>query len=124
MLTQYATARIGAILVNINPAYRAHELTFVVGQSGLRTIVAVPEFKGSNYAEMIDEARTEHPSLIDVVLIGQPSWDTMIAGGRTRSRQELDDIGATLSAGDPINIQYTSGTTGFPRARHCRIAIS
>ena len=115
VLVQYATARIGAILVNINPAYRAHELTFVVGQSGLRTIVAVPEYKGSNYAEMIDEARATHPSLIDVVLIGRPSWNALIAAGRSGSREQLDQIGTALSADDPINIQYTSGTTGFPK---------
>ena len=64
VLVQYATARIGAILVNINPAYRSHELSFVIGQSGMRTIVAVDEFKGSSYAEMIESSRADSPALV------------------------------------------------------------
>ena len=75
VLVQYATARLGAILVNINPAYRSHELAYVLKQSGMRTIVAVPEFKGSSYADMIDEVRGDWPDLVDVVLIGEASWD-------------------------------------------------
>ena len=115
VFVQYATARIGAILVNVNPAYRTHELAYVVGQSGMRTIVAVPELKGSSYADMIEIARTEHPTLHDVVLIGEPSWDAMVAAGSNGDRARLDDLEAALSPDDPINIQYTSGTTGFPK---------
>ena len=115
VFVQYATARLGAILVNVNPAYRSHELSFVVGQSGMRTIVAVPEFKGSSYADMIDQARAEHPTLNDVILIGQASWDDLRERGARGDRVRLDEIGATLEAADPINIQYTSGTTGFPK---------
>lgn len=115
VFVQYATARIGAILVNVNPAYRTHELSFVVGQSGMRAIVAVPEFKGSSFTDMIGSARGEHPMLTDVVLIGEASWDALVGAGRTGDRASLEAIGAGLSADDPINVQYTSGTTGFPR---------
>jgi fatty-acyl-CoA synthase len=115
VLVQYATARIGAILVNINPAYRTHELSFVIGQSGMRTIVAVDEFKGSSYADMIESSRADNPALVDVVLIGEDSWSELIAAGRPRDRTELDTIGAGLSDDEAINIQYTSGTTGFPK---------
>jgi len=113
-LVQYATARLGAILVNVNPAYRAHELGYVVKQSGMRLLVAVPEFKGSSYADMIEQIRPEAPALDDVVLIGEPSWSDVLEAGRA-SAVDLEAIEATLSATDPINIQYTSGTTGFPK---------
>jgi fatty-acyl-CoA synthase len=115
VLVQYATARIGAILVNINPAYRTHELSFVIGQSGMRTIVAVDSFKGSSYADMIESSRADNPALTDVVLIGTESWDALIAAGHTGDRAQLDTIGEGLSADEAINIQYTSGTTGFPK---------
>jgi fatty-acyl-CoA synthase len=115
VLTQYATARIGAVLVTVNPAYRTHELSFVIGHSGLRTLVAASSFKGADYAAMIDESRAEHPALVDVVLIGEPSWDALVASGRAADAAVLDDIAAGLSNSDPINIQYTSGTTGFPK---------
>ena len=115
VFVQYATARIGAIVVNVNPAYRAHELSFVVGQSGMRAIVAVPEFKGASYADMVEQARSEHPTLTDVVLIGEESWKRLRDWGLAGERSRLDEIGATLDPADPINIQYTSGTTGFPK---------
>ncbi|HEY3631280.1 MAG TPA: AMP-binding protein [Jatrophihabitantaceae bacterium] len=112
---QYATARLGAILVNINPAYRTHELQFVLDQAGIRTLIAAPSFKTSDYAAMIAEVQPACPSLRDVVLIGEPSWDALVASGRSGERTQLDEIGATLGPDDPINIQYTSGTTGFPK---------
>ena len=115
VFVQYATARIGAILVNVNPAYRTHELSYVVGQSGLRTIVAVPALKGSSYADMIGAAQAEHPTLRDVVLIGEPSWDALLEAGSGGDRARLDELGRALAPDDPINIQYTSGTTGFPK---------
>ncbi|KQP79020.1 AMP-binding protein [Aeromicrobium sp. Leaf289] len=113
-LVQYATARLGVVLVNVNPAYRAHELGYVVGQSGMRAIVAVPELKGSSFADMIDEVRPDHPDLTAVLLIGTPSWDALLEAGRA-SDLDVDAIEATLDPTDPINIQYTSGTTGFPK---------
>ena len=115
VLVQYATARLGAILVNINPAYRSHELAYVLKQSGMRTIVAVPEFKGSSYADMIDEVRGDCPDLVDVVLIGEQSWDDLTTAGASGDAEALREVEATLAADDPINIQYTSGTTGFPK---------
>ncbi len=112
---QYATARLGAILVNINPAYRVHELEYVLNQSGIRTLVAAPAFKTSDYAGMIEEVRPNCAALRDVVLIGRPAWTALLESGRAADRGVLPGIEATLSADDPINIQYTSGTTGFPK---------
>ncbi len=113
--TQYATAKIGAILVNINPAYRVHELKYVLNQAGIRTLVAAPSFKTSDYAAMIEEVRPDCPALEDVLLIGGEDWNSMVAIGRGGSVAHLEELGAELSADDPINIQYTSGTTGFPK---------
>ncbi|GAA0596731.1 AMP-binding protein [Actinomadura livida] len=115
MLVQYATAKLGAILVNINPAYRVHELEFVLNQAGIRTLVAAKAFKTSDYAAMIEEVRPKCPALQDVVLIGGPEWDALVDQGRADDPSALTEIGLTLSADDPINIQYTSGTTGFPK---------
>ncbi|TDB92997.1 AMP-binding protein [Actinomadura sp. 7K534] len=114
-LVQYATAKLGAILVNINPAYRVHELEFVLNQAGIRTLVAAKAFKTSDYAAMIEEVRPKCPALQDVVLIGGPEWDALVDEGRAGDASDLTEIGLTLSADDPINIQYTSGTTGFPK---------
>jgi fatty-acyl-CoA synthase len=113
--TQYATAKIGAILVNINPAYRVHELKYVLNQAGVRTLIAAPSFKTSDYAAMIEEVRPDCPALEDVLLIGREDWNSMVAIGRGGSVAHLEELGAELSADDPINIQYTSGTTGFPK---------
>ena len=107
VLVQYATAKIGALLVNINPAYRTHELAFVAKQSGLRTLVAVSEFKGSSYADMIDAIRHDCPALHDVVLIGAESWNDLMRAGRHGDPAQLDAIGGGLEPDDPINIQYT-----------------
>ncbi|WP_329097776.1 AMP-binding protein [Actinomadura citrea] len=115
MLVQYATAKLGAILVNINPAYRVHELEFVLNQAGIRTLVAVPVFRTSDYAAMIEQVRPKCAALRDVVLIGTPGWDALLEAGRTGEPGVLAEIGRMLTADDPINIQYTSGTTGFPK---------
>jgi len=112
-LTQYATAKIGAILVNINPAYRTRELEFVLNQSGTRLLVAAEQVKTSDYAGMIAEVRPRCPGLTDVVLLGSPQWQSMLDDGRRLDRGALDRI--ELDTDDPINIQYTSGTTGFPK---------
>lgn len=115
MLVQYATAKLGAILVNINPAYRVHELEFVLNQAGIRTLVAAPVFRTSDYAAMIEQVRPRCAGLRDVVLIGTPGWDALLEAGRTGEPGVLAEIGRMLTADDPINIQYTSGTTGFPK---------
>ena len=81
---QYATAKIGAILVNINPAYRTHELEFVLNQAGISVLVAATSFKTSDYAGMIEEVRPSCPALRQVVLIGTPDWDALVEAGRAR----------------------------------------
>ncbi len=113
VLVQYATAQIGAILVNINPSYRTHEVGYVLGQAGVRLLVSAPEHRGSDYRAMVGEVRDEHPGLEQVVFLGDPEWDDLIRPRAGRDR--LAEIGSTLSPDDPINIQYTSGTTGFPK---------
>jgi fatty-acyl-CoA synthase len=113
VLTQYATAKIGAILVNINPAYRTSELEFVLNQSAARLLVAAQRLKTSDYAAMIAEVRPRCAALEQVVLLGTGEWDALLETGR---RADSGALGAIeLSADDPINIQYTSGTTGFPK---------
>jgi fatty-acyl-CoA synthase len=112
-LTQYATAKIGAILVNINPAYRARELEFVLNQSGSTLLVAAEKLKTSDYAGMIAEVRPRCPELKSVVLLGSPQWQAVLETGRRLDHGALDAI--ELDTDDPINIQYTSGTTGFPK---------
>ncbi|MEJ8280544.1 AMP-binding protein [Pseudonocardia spirodelae] len=113
-MVQYATAKIGVVLVNINPSYRTHELAFVLRQAGITTLVAAREFKTSDYAGMIEQVRPECPDLQRVVITGSPEWDALAAGDESR-RAELAETQASLTADDPINIQYTSGTTGFPK---------
>ncbi|MEC3892677.1 AMP-binding protein [Nocardiopsis sp. LDBS1602] len=115
VLVQYATARIGAVLVNINPAYRTHELRYVLGQAGVSALVSAPAFKTSDYAGMIEEVRGDCPDLRDVVLLESPAWDALLAAGERNGRGPVAEVEATLSPDDPINIQYTSGTTGFPK---------
>src|SRR5664279_5898663 len=115
VLVQYATAKLGAILVNINPAFQSHELAFVLKHSGLRTLVAAANLRGVDCAAMIAGVRGDCPKLRDVVLIGGSDWSDLIAGGRRADHSLLPKIALTLSPDDPINIQYTSGTTGFPK---------
>ncbi|WP_053682482.1 AMP-binding protein [Streptomyces sp. WM4235] len=114
-LVQYATATIGAVLVTVNPAYRAHELEYVLGQSGIRMLVAAERFKASDYAGMIEEVRPRCPDLEFVVLLDGPRWDSLLERGRQADPAELVRAQAGLSPDDPVNIQYTSGTTGFPK---------
>jgi fatty-acyl-CoA synthase len=114
-LIQYATAKIGVVLVNINPAYRTHELEFVLNQAGISVLVAVTRFKTSDYAAMIKEVQPRCAELRQVIHIGTPGWDAMVESGKRGERAELARLQSKLSADDPINIQYTSGTTGFPK---------
>ncbi|MEV5412292.1 AMP-binding protein [Thermopolyspora sp. NPDC052614] len=110
VLTQYATAKIGAILVNVNPAYRSHELDYVLRQSGMRLLVSAVSHKSSDYRGMLAEVGFEQ-----VIFIGERGWDELVAAGRAADPAALRDRTATLAFDDPINIQYTSGTTGFPK---------
>jgi fatty-acyl-CoA synthase len=115
VLVQYATAKVGAILVNVNPAYRAHELTYALNQSGVSLLVTAQANDRSDYPAMASAARAECAAMTDVVVISTPSWDSLVAGGDAVAPERLTERAATLSFDDPINIQYTSGTTGFPK---------
>jgi fatty-acyl-CoA synthase len=116
-VTQYATAKVGAILVNINPAYRTSELEFVLNQSGCTLLIAAQRLKTSDYAAMIAEVRPRCADLEQVVLLDSDAWRELLETGKYADisirNAVLDAI--ELSADDPINIQYTSGTTGFPK---------
>ncbi|MYL24519.1 AMP-binding protein [Vreelandella massiliensis] len=133
-LTQFATAKIGAILVNINPAYRTHELEYALNQSGARFLITADSFKSSDYRGMIVELAPELkasaegklkaqklPELEGVINLstekfdGMWRWQDLLDHANQVSQTDVDDLQATLQFDDPINIQYTSGTTGFPK---------
>jgi fatty-acyl-CoA synthase len=117
IVTQYASAKIGAILVNINPAYRTSELEFVLNQSGCKLLIAAQRLKTSDYAAMIAEVRPRCADLEQVVLLDSDDWRELLETGKYADisirNAALESI--QLSTDDPINIQYTSGTTGFPK---------
>ncbi|GGL41287.1 AMP-binding protein [Streptomyces anthocyanicus] len=115
VLVQYATARIGVIMVNVNPAYRAHELEYVLQQSGISLLVASLAHKSSDYRAIVEQVRGRCPALRETVYIGDPSWDALTAGAAAVEQDRVDALAAELSCDDPVNIQYTSGTTGFPK---------
>ncbi|MGM0703475.1 MAG: AMP-binding protein [Pseudomonadota bacterium] len=134
-ITQFATAKIGAILVNINPSYRTHELEYALRQSGASTLILQGAFKTSDYvatlAELAPELRDGAPSTFssaklpelervicldgDRALTGMFSWESMLAHADEVSAEHLAEVQATLQFDEPINIQYTSGTTGAPK---------
>jgi fatty-acyl-CoA synthase len=133
-ITQFATSKIGAILVNINPSYRLNEVEYVLNQSGCSAIVIASAFKSSNYTEMIatlapelehSEIGTLHaeklPHLTTVIRLGEDRvpgmlpWAELMAMGDQVSEEELQKVQREQEFDDPINIQYTSGTTGFPK---------
>ncbi len=115
-LVQYATAKLGAILVNVNPAYRTHELSYALRQSGTRLLVSATEFKTSDYRAMVDEVRGDVPTLEQVWFLGSPEWtDHNVHDPGVTLAELLDYPLSDLRPDDPINIQYTSGTTGYPK---------
>ncbi|HEU0189828.1 MAG TPA: AMP-binding protein [Mycobacterium sp.] len=113
VLVQLATAEIGALLVNINPAYRAHELRYAIQQSGLAMMISAPGFKKSDYTALLREVAPSCADLREVVFTGSARWDQLC--GTDADLPLLAKIAATLDHRDPINIQYTSGTTGYPK---------
>jgi fatty-acyl-CoA synthase len=115
VVVQYATARVGIVLVNINPAYRTHELAYALNQSGCRLLIAAPSFKSSDYVAMVDEVRGQLPALERVVFLGGDEWGALVAGADVIPDEALEARAGELQFDDPINIQYTSGTTGFPK---------
>ena len=112
-LLQYATAKIGVILVNINPAYRTSELIYVINQSGLSVMFAALQFKSSNYKKMMDDAR-EFTDTIRKAIFWDESWDRFLKEGEHISDEALRKREEKVQFDDPVNIQYTSGTTGNP----------
>ena len=114
-LTQFATAKIGAVLVNINPAYRTHELAYALNQSGTKLLISATEFKTSDYRAMVDEVIGGTP-VEKVLFLGTPEWtDHNVHDPGITLAEVLDYSLADLMPDDPINIQYTSGTTGYPK---------
>ena len=111
---QFASARVGAILVNVNPSYRVNELAYALKQSGVRLLVAAEGFRGADYPAMVEEVRAELPGLERVLVLGR-DWDEFVAAGDAVPAGAIDERESELDPDDPINIQYTSGTTGNPK---------
>ena len=114
-ITQFATAKIGVVLVNVNPSYRTRELSYAVNQSSLRMLVSALSHKGSDYRAMIEETAPLNPTLERVVYLGTDDWDALLVGGEDVGASAVAERMAGLSPDDAINIQYTSGTTGYPK---------
>jgi fatty-acyl-CoA synthase len=121
VILQYATAKVGAILVNVNPAYRTSELAYALGQSGVSTLVLAPRFRQADYLDMLDQVAGELPQLSRRVVLGPDTppgamgWEELRAAAGRVPVERLREREALLQFDDPINIQYTSGTTGFPK---------
>lgn len=114
---QFAAAKAGAVLVNVNPSYRTHEFAYAVNQSGMRLLLTVTGFKTSDYRGMVEEVTSagEVPGLERVVYVDTDDWQELVAGGEGLPADALTERQRGLQPTDPINIQYTSGTTGFPK---------
>lgn len=134
LLTQYATAKAGLVLVNINPAYRRAELEYAINKVGCRALILSPAFKTSNYIEMVEdlapELKSAAPGALKAAKLPTLQWVIRMGDARTPSmlnfgelltppnhdeKESLAKLGATLKADEPINIQFTSGTTGMPK---------
>ena len=116
-IVQLAAAKAGAVLVNVNPSYRTHELAYAVNQSGLRLLLTQTGFKTSDYRGMVEEvtAKGEVPGLERTVYVDTDDWQDLVAAGEALPADALTERQRALRPTDPINIQYTSGTTGFPK---------
>jgi fatty-acyl-CoA synthase len=118
-ITQYAAANIGAILVNVNPSYRTHEFSYAMNQSGTKLLVAASGFKTSDYRGMVEETLSSGSiaggTLERVVYLDTDDWDELVAGGEHLDADAMNRRMYSLRPDEPINIQYTSGTTGYPK---------
>jgi fatty-acyl-CoA synthase len=114
VVVQYATARIGAILVNINPAYKGTELEYVLNQSGIGLLLLARAFRQSDYVGMLESVRDRCPTLSESIVLDD-GWDALLADAERVPAAELAERESALQFDDAINIQYTSGTTGFPK---------
>jgi len=112
---QYATAKVGAILVNINPAYRTSELRYVLEQSGCRFLISAPSYLSSDYRAMVAGVESDLPGLERTIFLDSPEWNGLFDAGEDVPDEELWERESLLDPDQPINIQYTSGTTGFPK---------
>jgi fatty-acyl-CoA synthase len=114
VVTQFATARIGAILVCVNPAYKASELEYALAKAGVSVLVLARGFRQTDYVEMLEHVRPACPELRESVVL-EEGWEDLLADSERVGRATLAECEAALQFDDPINIQYTSGTTGFPK---------
>jgi fatty-acyl-CoA synthase len=114
VIVQYATAAMGAILVNINPAYRTSELEYVLNQSGISFLILAAAFRQADYRAMLAEVKARCPELREALVL-EDGWDALKRDGARTDPDQLRAIEESLQFDDPINIQYTSGTTGFPK---------
>lgn len=114
VLLQFATARIGVILVNLNPAYRAHEVSFAINQSETKLVVSALNFKKSDYKQMLTLVKEDCPSLEKIVYLNE-NWDNFLKKGSKITDAFLEQEERKVQFDNPVNIQYTSGTTGFPK---------
>lgn len=114
VVIQYATARVGAILVNVNPAYKTQELRHALNQSGLGLLILSRGFRQTDYVAMVNAVRPDCPTLGDAVVLDD-DWSALLEEGAAVADAELAARETSLTFDDPINIQYTSGTTGAPK---------
>ena len=122
-VSQYATAKVGAILVNVNPAYRVHELRHALGAVDVSMLIAARGFHAGDYVSMLDGVRSDLPDLRTTVLLDDDptpgwaiTWTELLTRAEQASEADLAEREASLDPDDPINIQFTSGTTGLPKA--------
>jgi len=114
VVVQYATARMGAILVNINPAYKTAELEYALNQSGVRLLILAQKFRQNDYVAMLGEVKGRCPELKEALVL-EDGWEALLRDAERVPGSDLGERERSLQFDDPINIQYTSGTTGFPK---------